>query len=180
MWRSSRSGDDSRERAERETRQPGSTKRPVAPAPEEPEVQELHELRRSHMPRHRGRRQDDPGRPRRTREERVQDVLKLLGPTASSLVVRWWSTASDGHPFAANRTLPRLGREGLIAVRTLRAGKKGYQVFSLTAAGRDRLVFGSASVDGVRTRKRMPICSATGQVSPMCANWSTTTMSSRR
>ena len=148
MWRSSRSGDDSRERAERETRQPGSTKRPVAPAPEEPEVQELHELRRSHMQRHRGRRQDDPGRPRRTREERVQDLLKLLGTyrvVSRRSVVEY---CFDGHPFAANRTLPRLGREGLIAVRTLRAGKKGYQVFSLTAAGRDRLVF------GVRKRRR--------------------------
>ena len=47
----------------------------------------------------------------------------------------------DGHPFAAARTLPALERDGLIAVRKVWAGRKGYQVYSLTGRGRDLIAW---------------------------------------
>jgi len=78
--------------------------------------------------RHDGRREDDRRRPRRTREQRVQHVLDLLGTyrvvSRKSIVEHCF----DGHPFAASRTLPALERDGLIAARKVWAGRKGYQV----------------------------------------------------
>ena len=94
-------------------------------------------------PRHRGRRDDDRGRPRRSREQRVQELLELLG---TYRVVSRRSVVGhcfDGHPFAAARTLPVLVEKGLIAIHMLRAGGRGYQVLSLTGAGRDRAGFGA-------------------------------------
>ena len=49
------------------------------------------------------------------------------------------ATCFDGHPFAAGRTLPALEREGLIVVHKVSAGRKAYQVLSLTEGGRDLL-----------------------------------------
>ena len=56
----------------------------------------------------------------------------------------------DGHPYAASRTLPELVREGLVAVHVVPVGTKGYQVLSLTDAGRDHAAFGA------RRRRRKP------------------------
>ena len=115
---------------------------PASPAPPTPEALQQHEvveLRDTDLLRHRGRREDDRGPERRTREQREQHVLELLGTfrvlTRRSLVEHCF----DGHPFAAGRVLPALLRDGLVAVNTLPSRRKGYQVFSLTGAGRDRV-----------------------------------------
>ncbi len=43
----------------------------------------------------------------------------------------------DGHPFAASRTIAALERRSLIASSLIPRGRQGYQVYSLTPAGRD-------------------------------------------
>ena len=43
----------------------------------------------------------------------------------------------DGHPFAASRTITALERRSLIASSLIPRGRHGYQVYSLTPAGRD-------------------------------------------
>ena len=45
--------------------------------------------------------------------------------------------AFDGHPFAASRTLTSLEGRGFLEASTVARGRSGYQVFSLTASGRD-------------------------------------------
>ena len=112
---------------------------PLLPTPESLQRHEVVELRTADLTRHRGRREDERGRGRRTREQREQHVLELLGTfrvlTRRSVVEHCF----DGHPFAAGRVLPALLRDGLVAVNTLPSRRKGYQVFSLTGAGRDRV-----------------------------------------
>ena len=122
----------------------GDLSRPSPPPSPEPLRQhDVVELRGPDFLRHRGRREDDRGRQRRTREQRERDVLELLGIyrvlTRRSVVEHCF----DGHPFAAGRTLPALVREGLVAVNTVPIGQKGYQVLSLTGAGRDRVALGA-------------------------------------
>ena len=113
------------------------------PAPEPLGQHEVIELRQADLPRHRGSREDDRGRQRRTREQREQHVLELLGMyrvvSRRSVVEECF----DGHPFAAGRTLPALVRDGLVAVHTVPVGQKGYQVLCLTGAGRDRVALGA-------------------------------------
>ena len=93
--------------------------------------------------RHRGRRQDDRGRPRRTRGQREQQVLELLGTFRVVSRRRLVEHCFHAHPFAASRVLPALEAEGLIAVRTVPVGATGYQVMSLTGTGQDRATIGA-------------------------------------
>ena len=86
---------------------------------------------------HRGRRVERRDPRRRTREEREDDVLELLGTyrvISRRAVVEY---AFDGHPFAASRTLGSLERRGLVDLSLVPRGRIGYQVFSLSPAGRD-------------------------------------------
>ena len=118
-------------------RQPNRPSPSLSPPPEPWKRHDVRQLKRADGPRHRGRREDDRGRQRRTREQRVEHVLESLATfrviSRRSLVEHCF----DGHPFAATRTLPALVRDGLVDVHTVRAGRKGYQVFSLTGTGRD-------------------------------------------
>ena len=45
----------------------------------------------------------------------------------------------DGHPYAASRTLGALVDEELVTIQRIPVGRKGYQVITLTGAGRDRV-----------------------------------------
>lgn len=96
------------------------------------------------------------------RREQSRARSRIAGPTRAALaletigVFRVVSRRSlvhycfDGHPYAANRALSRLERDGLIKITTVRSGKPrrksaknpsglayGYQVYSLTGKGRD-------------------------------------------
>ena len=96
------------------------------------------------------------------RREQSRARWRVAGPTRSALaletigVFRVVSRRSlvhycfDGHPYAANRELARLERNGLIKITTVRSGRPrrksaknpsglayGYQVYSLTGKGRD-------------------------------------------
>lgn len=119
----------------------GQRSRSPWPSPEPLDLHDVLPLKRADVPRHRGRRGDDRGRPRRTREQRVEHVLELVGTyrvlSRRSIVEQCF----DGHPFAASRVLPALEHDGLIAVHKVRAGRKSYQVFSLSGPGRDLMAW---------------------------------------
>ena len=138
--------EESRPSPQSPARQPNRPTPSPSPQPESLKRHDVLPLKRADQPQHRGRREDDRGHPRRTREQRVEHVLELVGTyrvvSRRSIVEHCF----DGHTFAATRTLPALVDDGLLAVHTLRAGRKGYQVLSLTGAGRDLLAF--------RARKR--------------------------
>ena len=110
-----------------------------SPGPEPLKQHDVVPVRKARRPRRGGRREEDRGRPRRTREQRIQHVLELLGIFRVVSRLSIVEHCFDGHPFAAARTLPALESRGLIAVTKVRSGHKGYQVFSLTEAGRDLL-----------------------------------------
>lgn len=76
---------------------------------------------------------------RRSRTEREDGVLEMLGTyrvVSRRAIVEY---AFDGHPFAASRTLASLERRGLVDVSLIPRGRGGYQVFSLTGLGRDQI-----------------------------------------
>ncbi|MCY4121555.1 MAG: hypothetical protein OXG72_11620, partial [Acidobacteria bacterium] len=56
----------------------------------------------------------------------------------------------DAHPFAANKGLRQLERDGLIRSVRVERGKYGYQVFTLTGKGRDRAAERRRKGAGVR------------------------------
>ena len=86
---------------------------------------------------HGGRRVERRDPRARSRTEREEDVLELLGTYRVISRRALVEYGFDGHPFAANRTLASLERRGLLAQSTIARGRRGYQVFSLTGAGRD-------------------------------------------
>ena len=87
--------------------------------------------------RHRGRREDRRLERSRSREQREEAVLALLGTYRVISRRALVEVGFDGHPFAASRTLASLERRGLVAHSLVPRGRRGYQVFHLTGAGRD-------------------------------------------
>ena len=133
----------------REPARPRSLRAPAVsePAPAlKPEPWKRHEVRDLHSPagsRHRGRREDRGDGIRRSREQRVQDLLELVGMyrvVSRRAVVEH---IFDGHTFAAARTLPALVRDHLLEIHDLPAGGSRYQVLTLTDTGRARAAVAS-------------------------------------
>ena len=96
---------------------------------------------------HLGRRGDRRSAERITREDRQKGVLWMLGvfrvATRRSLV----ESCFDGHPFVANRVLAELEKKKLIRKRQVNHGKRGYQVYTLEARGRDQLALERSRLD---------------------------------
>ena len=151
-----RGGDTRSAQGEVATRQLGrGVPSPADPKPEECKQHPVRQLRDGDDGRHRGRREDNRGRERRTREQRAWDLLEGLGMfrvVSRRAVVQHYF---DGHPYAANRTLRDLVDKGLIAIQRVPVGRKAYQVISLTGAGRDIVAAGTRqAAKGVERRGR--------------------------
>ncbi len=111
---------------------------PSGPPPPDPTpLERVVELRDYRGRPHGGRRVERRDPRRRSRGEREEDVLELLGTYRVISRRGLVEFAFDGHPFAASRTLAGLERRGLLACSLVPRGRRGYQVFSLTPAGRD-------------------------------------------
>lgn len=129
-----RSTPDRESRSDRDRRPSG----PVvsAPEPEGFRITKIRDLNPAQV--HSGRRQARQEGPRVPYEERVALTLETLGifrvVTRKALVAHCF----DGHPFVANKAIRQLEREGLVRSERVARGKHGYQVFTLTGAGRDR------------------------------------------
>ena len=120
---------------------------PVRPSPDPPPVvradPEPFEVRRTRQiaaPRaHAGRRQDRRTQRRVVFADRLDAVLETVGMfrvvSRRSLV----NHCFDGHPFSANRGFAKLEAEGLLERHQIEGGRYGYDVFSLSHAGRERL-----------------------------------------
>jgi hypothetical protein len=106
------------------------------PEPEPFEIRKIRDLDPVHV--HAGRREDRRQGPRVSYEERVALTLETIGifrvVSRKALVAHCF----DGHPFAANKALRKLERDGLVRTVRVERGKHGYQVFTLTGKGRDR------------------------------------------
>ena len=120
-------------RPDREQRSPDARR---APKPEPFEVTKIRDLDAVHV--HAGARGERREGPRVSYEERLALTLETIGifrvVARKALVAHCF----DGHPFAANKALRKLERDGLIEPVTVQRGKYGYQVFTLTGKGRDR------------------------------------------
>ena len=88
---------------------------------------------------HRGRRSDRRHDDKLSRQERQDGVLHTLGMFRVASRRSIADACFDGHPFAANRVMKSLIANGAVVARTVKKGKHGYQVYSLTGAGRDQL-----------------------------------------
>ena len=75
---------------------------------------------------YRGRRVERRDPRRRSREEREEDVLELLGTYRVISRRALVEFAFDGHPFAASRTLTSLERRGFLEASTVARGRRGY------------------------------------------------------
>jgi len=119
-----------------------------APEPEPFEITKLRDLDAPHV--HAGRRADRREGPRVPYEERLALTLETIGifrvVSRKALVAHCF----DGHPFAANKALRRLERDGLVRAVRVERGKHGYQVFTLTGKGRDRAAERRRKGAGVR------------------------------
>ena len=88
---------------------------------------------------HRGRRSERRHDDTVSRKERQDAVLHSLGMFRVASRRSIADACFDGHPFAANKVMKSLIADGAVVTRTVPKGKHGYQVYSLSAAGRDRL-----------------------------------------
>ena len=118
------------------------------PTPEPFEISRLRDLDAAHV--HAGRREDRGEGPRVPYAERLALTLETVGifrvVSRKALVAHCF----DGHPFAANKALRQLERDGLIRSVRVERGKHGYQVFTLTGKGRDRAAERRRKGAGVR------------------------------
>ena len=109
---------------------------PCEPQPERFKVTKIRDLDAVHV--HAGRREERREGPRVSYEERLALTLETIGifrvVSRKALVAHCF----DGHPFAANKALRKLERDGLVRTVRVERGKYGYQVFTLTGKGRDR------------------------------------------
>ena len=100
------------------------------------------------MLRHTGRRQDRVSPERITRGEREQAVLHMLGTFRVATRRNILEYCFDGHPFVANRVLADQLRKGVVRKRKVAHGKHGYDVYTLSGAGRDLLARLREQLDG--------------------------------
>jgi len=119
-----------------------------SPKPEPFEITRLRDLDAPHV--HAGRREDRREGPRVPYAERLALTLETIGifrvVSRKALVAHCF----DRHPFAANKGLRQLERDGLIRSVRVERGKHGYQVFTLTGKGRDRAAGRRRKGAGVR------------------------------
>ena len=125
------------DRAPRPVGLPGGRPEGGPPPPDPVALERVVELRDFRGREHGGRRTERRDPRRRSREQREEDVLELVGTYRVISRRALVEFAFDGHPFAASRTLASLERRDLVASSLVRRGAHGYQVFSLTPAGRD-------------------------------------------